>query len=143
MYNSVFRKLALSLICSIFITNQSWAHGEDKYGPHKGFIRMPGAFHTELVLNGKNELKVYLLDIEWKNPTTEKSNLEITYNNQLKAECKPQKDFYSCEFPKAVNLIKKGELKVIASRKEQKGMEVSYQLPLKLEVIDDGHGGHH
>lgn len=143
MENSIFQKLVVSLIVFIFMTSHSWAHGEDKYGPHKGFVRMPGAFHTELVVNGKNKLKVYLLDIEWKNPSIEKSKLEITYNNQFKAECKPQKDFYSCEFPKSVNLTKKGELKVIASRKDQNGAEVSYPLPLKLEIVEDGHGGHH
>lgn len=142
MENSIFQKMMAFLVTFILMTSQSWAHGEDKYGPHKGFIRMPGAFHTELVLNGKNKLKVYLLDIDWKNPSIEKSKLEITYNNQFKAECKPQKDFYSCEFPKSVNLTKKGELKVMATRQDSKGSEALYLLPLKLEIIDDGHNGH-
>ena len=56
MENSIFQKMMAFLVTFILMTSQSWAHGEDKYGPHKGFIRMPGAFHTELVLNGKNKL---------------------------------------------------------------------------------------
>ena len=120
-----------------------FAHGEDKSGPHGGFVRMPGAFHTELVPDGKNKLKVFLLDIQWKNPSVKKSNLQIKYNNKIDAKCEILRNFYICAFPKSVNLTKKGELKVTAEREEQKGMEVSYPLPLKLEVVDDGHGGHH
>ncbi len=151
MKRLVFKKTVfLSLVC-MFLTSQSNAHGEDKYGPHKGFVRMPGAFHTELVLNGKNKLKVYLLDIEWKNPTVEKSSLDVTYDNQTKGECKPQKNYFSCEFPKSIDLRKKGELKIVAIRNDQKGAVAVYALPLKLEVPPEvpptdeqsGHGGHH
>ena len=151
MKRLVFKKTVFSSLVCMFLTSQSNAHGEDKYGPHKGFVRMPGAFHTELVLNGKNKLKVYLLDIEWKNPTVKKSNLDVTYNDQTKGKCKPQKDYFSCEFPKAIDLTKKGELKIVAMRNDQKGADAMYSLPLKLEVplqapaMDDqsGHGGHH
>jgi hypothetical protein len=54
------------------------AHGEDKAGPNGGFIRMPGAFHTELVPSGKDKLKVYLLDIQWKNPSLKNSSNLLT-----------------------------------------------------------------
>ena len=143
MNKKIFQKSILTLVLLFIVPSLVWAHGEDKYGPHKGFVRMPGAFHTELVLIGKNRLKVYLLDIEWKNPTNEKSSLEVTYNNQVKALCKPEKDFYSCSFPKSVNLNKKGELKLSASRNEQKGSEALYPLPLKLEIPDESHNAHH
>lgn len=92
----------------------AFAHGEVKAGPHNGFIRMPGAFHTELVLVGKNKLK---------------------------AECAVQRNYYLCSFPKSVDLTKTRQLKVLSFRKEQKGSEVTYPPPLKFEVIDDGHGG--
>lgn len=145
MDKKIFQKSTIALLISFFVTSLVWAHGEDKFGPHKGFVRMPGAFHTEIVLNGKNKLKVYLLDIEWKNPTIEKSSLEVTYNDQIKATCKSEKDFYSCSFPKSVNLTQKGELKVLASRKDQKGNIALYPLPLKLESVkvDNSHNGHH
>ena len=151
MKHSILKKTVFLSLVSIFLTSQSGAHGEDKFGPHKGYVRMPGAFHTELVLNGKNKLKVYLLDIDWKNPTVEKSSLDITYNGQTKGECKPQKDYFSCEFPKSIDLRKNGELKVVAVRGDQKGADAMYPLPLKLEVPPEapaksdhsGHGGHH
>lgn len=131
------------LFSSLMISNFAIAHGEDKYGPHRGFVRMPGAFHTEIVPVGKNKLKVFLLDIQWKNPSVINSKLQIKYNGKLNAQCEIQDNFYACVFPNSVNITKKGELKVVAQREDQKGMEVSYPLPLKLEVVNDGHGGKH
>ena len=140
----LMKKSALILVCSLnFIAIFAAAHGEDKEGPHGGFIRMPGAFHTELVSDGKNKLKIYLLDIQWKNPSIKKSEVLVNLNDKLNAKCEAQKKYFLCSFPKSVDLTKKGLLKVTAVREEQKGMEVSYPLPLKLEVIDDGHGDHH
>ncbi len=132
------------VICILFLNAHFvFAHGEDKYGPNKGFVRMPGAFHTELVQEGKNKLKVFLLDIQWKNPSVLNSKLQIKYNGKDNADCKIQDNFYTCTFPKSVNLAKKGELKVTAEREDQKGIEVSYKLPLKLEIVNDGQGGNH
>jgi hypothetical protein len=119
-----------------------FAHGEDKAGPNGGFVRMPGSFHTELVLSGKNKVKIYLLDIHWKNPSVLKSKVELTYK-KTKAVCETKENFFSCEFPKTINLTQKGELKLIAERDDQKGMEVSYPLPLKLSATPNEHSGHH
>jgi hypothetical protein len=55
---------------------------------------------------------------------------------------KIKEKYYLCEFPKGVDLTKKGELSIEAQRENQKGNQVSYELPLKLQVIDDGHGDH-
>lgn len=104
---------------------------------------MPGPFHTELVPEGKNKLKVYLLNMEWKKPSVKKSSLIIVHNTKAEAKCEIQRNFYMCTFPPTVDLTKNGELKVTASREEQIGMEVSYPLPLKLEVKKDDHSGHH
>lgn len=119
------------------------AHGEDKEGPHKGFIRMPGAFHTELVLDGKNKVIVYLLDLQWKNPSVKNSSLIMYLNDKIKANCEKKRNFFVCTFPKDVDLLKKGILKVTAVREDQKGMEVTYRLPLKLEVVNDEHSETH
>jgi hypothetical protein len=126
------------------ITQQALAHGEDKPGPHGGFIRMPGAFHTEVAPTASNKLKVFLLDIQWKNPSVDKSSLVVTYKAKTtaQAKCAINEDHYVCEFPKNIDLKKKGTLLVEAQRENQKGNTVSYDLPLKLEVIDDGHGEH-
>lgn len=136
------KKIISILSLGLTVSSLAFAHGEDKLGPNGGFIRMPGAFHTELVPTGNNTFKIFLLDINWKNPLVTKSSLQITHNGKSKAECKIQENYYQCAFSKIVDLTKKGELKVLAQREEQKGVEVSYQLPLKIEIIDDGHGGH-
>lgn len=138
-------KKLLLVTCIILISNSALAHGEDKPGPNGGFIRMPGAFHTELLPVGKNKLKAYLLDIQWKNPSVRQSNLEIIYSGKsvINAKCEIKENYYLCEFPKTVDLTKKGELRVLAQREEQQGMEVSYPLPFKLAVADGGHGTHH
>lgn len=141
-------KLLLTLIWSslFFNSHGALAHGEDKPGPHGGFIRMPGAFHTEVLPQGKNKLKIYLLDINWKAPSVSQSSLEVTLeesNLKNKAQCHTKDDYYLCSFQNMVDLTKKGNLKVLAQRENQKGAEVSYELPFKLKIIDDGHGGHH
>ncbi|OFZ31100.1 MAG: hypothetical protein A2622_00410 [Bdellovibrionales bacterium RIFCSPHIGHO2_01_FULL_40_29] len=121
-----------------------WTHGEDKPGPHGGFIRMPGAFHTEVLPEAKNSLKVYLLDMQWKNPTTEKSSLVVTLTKPaVKADCTTVENFYYCEFPESVDLSQKADLKVLAKRDGQQGQSVTYPLPLKHDIPDDPHKGHH
>jgi hypothetical protein len=82
------------------MAQQAFAHGEDKPGPHEGFVRMPGAFHTELVQNGPNSLNVFLLDIQWKNPSVSNSSLVITHKTKrsLQAKCTIKEDHYACEF---------------------------------------------
>lgn len=123
----------------------AYGHGEDKPGPNGGFIRMPSAFHTEVILTGPNTLKVYLLDMQWKNPSTKDSSLFVnhTKDKALKTKCSVKSDYYVCTLPKNVDLKKKGELFVEAKREGQEGMVVSYELPLKLQKVDDGHGDHH
>lgn len=133
-----------SLLGLILGSGAAHAHGEDKPGPRGGFIRMPGAFHAEVIPLGPNKLKVYLLDINWKNPSVSNSNLSVKLKSKKtsQAKCEVQENYYLCEFPKGVDLTKKGELSVEAQRENQKGNKVSYELPLKHQIIDDGHGGH-
>ncbi len=146
--------LLISSLC-LFVANFSLAHGEDKYGPHKGFVRMPGAFHTEILPASKNIIKIFLLDIQWKNPSIAKSSIALTYvgATEVQSECKAESNYFICEFPKTVNLYKKGELKLTAVREDQKGNQAIYKLPLKLEKsvptsanqpeMKMDHSGHH
>ncbi|MBK7961785.1 MAG: hypothetical protein IPK04_11675 [Bdellovibrionales bacterium] len=133
-----------SLMTLILGTGAAHAHGEDKPGPNGGFMRMPGAFHTEVIPLGPNKLKVFLLDINWKNPSVSSSSLRVNLKSKKtsQAKCDVQENYYLCEFSKGVDLTRKGELSIEAQRENQKGNKVSYELPLKLQVIDDGHGGH-
>lgn len=132
MKNIVFI-LATAILAN---SESSLAHGEDKAGPNGGFIRMPGAFHTELVLEGKNILKVYLLNMQWKNPSVEKSSLKVTFNakKSTKADCVGNETYFVCTFPKSIDLTTNGKLSVQAKREGEKGSEVTYPTPLKLEA---------
>lgn len=130
---------------SIFALSSSavFAHGEDKLGPHGGFIRMPGAFHTEVVPKEK-ELYIYVLDVHWKNPTTKDAFVEATLKTKLKETpltCQPDKNFFRCDLSKDTSL-KTGQLIVVASRDTYPKGTASYDLPLKLVIYKDHHGKH-
>ena len=120
------------------ITAFAWAHGENKPGPHEGFIRMPGAFHTELVPVGKDQVKIYLLDMDWKNPTVKNSTVTLEYlaSQKVQGACEPKENqYFLCSFPSTISIDKHGKFIVNSSRDGQKGMAVDYELPLK--------GSHH
>jgi len=113
------------------------AHGMDQLGPHKGYIQMPGAFHTELVPNKDGSYKVYLLDIEFKNPMTKNSTVtaRLKSANSTESEdltCEESGEHFVC---KSGNLkkVKKGELIVSAKRDGAPGSEAKYILPLKVQ----------
>lgn len=138
--------IAFSTAWAAFLASSlAFAHGEDKPGPHGGFIRMPGVFHTELLPDGANVLKVYLLDVNWKNPSVKDSSLKIRYGKKGEfAKCEVREQlFYSCRFSSKVDLTKKGLLTVSSMREKSKGNDVTYPLPLKLVDYDKEHQGHH
>lgn len=118
----------MGLMISMFVS----AHGEDKPGPNGGFVRMPGAFHTEVVLDGKSALKLFLLDMEWKNPVVVDSTAEVTWKagTTIKGKCQPKTDHFVCNFPQGTDLTKKGFLSILARRGPQKGNEAVYTTPL-------------
>lgn len=143
MRKSVLVLLALTAI----FANAAHSHGEDVPGPHGGYIRMPGAFHTEIVFDEKlGELKIYLLDINWQNPSTKDSQLEATLkskNTSEKLNCKKNTDYYSCLLSKNLSL-RTGALVIQASREGIKGSLASYELPLPVfKTKEDSHATHH
>jgi len=135
-------KSLISTVLIIFATN-AFAHGENKFGPHKGYIRMPGAFHTELVPSGNNAFSVYLMDVNNKQPTTKNSSIEFEYSNEehILLECKPVEDHYTCNTDKKINL-EKGQITLKAIRDGRKGKDAIYDLPLSLDVSKNVHNGH-
>lgn len=110
------------LILTILV---SWSHGEDKPGPNGGKIRMPGPYHTEVVFVSATQVKVFLLDIQFKNPTVKDSLVSAVWKGQ-KAQCKAMKDYFQCDFAKGVNLKESGELTVESVREKQKGNVARY-----------------
>jgi hypothetical protein len=141
--------LVLNLICSI-----SLGHGESKPGPNGGFIRMPGAFHTELVLE-KNQtfFDVYLLDMEFKNPRVKNSAvtavLEQKRNKKVSFVChEVDGHHYRCKSgdQSPIDFTKDlGQLSLNVKRDGVEGKAL-YELPLKWTeksppVMD--HSAHH
>lgn len=129
--------IAKYLLLSFCFLNVSvaYAHGEDRPGPHSGFIRMPGAFHIEVVPDGQG-LNVYLLDLEWSHPLTEGSTMkaEIRQGEQVSLlACVASEEAFKCPLPSGTSLDK-GELTIQATRRGAFGMPAHYLLPLKLSA---------
>lgn len=107
---------------------EALAHGEDQAGPHGGMIRMPGPFHTELVKEKDGRFRIYLLDISFKNPITEKSSVSAQISEKGKTRplnCTTEKDFFLCkDSGKTVT----GELVIKATREGVVGNEARYPL---------------
>ena len=122
------------LLFGLLLSSQLFAMGGDKLGPHRGYITMPATYHLEIVDNGEI-LKVYLLDIGMKNPTTIDSTVSINLvapNKKLELKCKAEKVFFNCNNP-AKSLDSYSTIEVNSMRKKVKGQVASYQIPLKLD----------
>ncbi len=137
---------SLIVILGFAYSTTASAHGEDKYGPNKGHIRMPGAFHTELVLKNSTALEIYLLDINFQNPVTEKSNVIVdaslgTESWPLNCKVQTATKSFLCQSSKDLT---KAKIKVLANRNQQQGNTAEYQLP--LPTLKESHkpsNGHH
>jgi hypothetical protein len=128
------KKIFLMLV--LLIAQNLYAHGEDKYGPNNGIIRMPGTFHTELVLfQNENSYFVFLLDVSNKNSTNKDSSVQLRYQNKTKIInfiCVPDMDHFTCETKEKID-AKNGQLIISAIRKSNKGTDAIYDLPLSLK----------
>jgi len=126
----------------VLITSLAFSHGTDKPGPNGGLIQMPGSFHTEIVQNKNNslELFIYLLDMNFKNPTTDKSFLEakilLKDNSVKQLVCKAMEknQLFSCLLPKDQNFDQIKEIIMRANRQGQKSTgEIKYSWPLEIK----------
>ncbi|VVC76383.1 hypothetical protein AQUSIP_16950 [Aquicella siphonis] len=110
----------------------SFAHGENLPGPNGGFIRMPGAFHIE-VIPQQNGFKILLLDIGFQHPLIQHSTVKAVIKQDTKSmelRCKPKQNYFYCSVdPK--QLAKATSLEVTAVRNNAKGAPAIYPLPLK------------
>ena len=132
---SFFLKCVLVFAVVFQVPVIAFGHGEDKHGPNGGYIRMPGAFHTELVQANDQTFKVYLLDMNWKNPTVKNSSLGATV--QLKtltvtASCQSIDMYFLCSLPKGKSLSSAKEITLNARRDGAVGGPAKYAFPLKL-----------
>lgn len=139
------------LIISL-ISIHSFGHGEDKPGPNGGFIRMPGVFHTEIVFDKKDDsFHLFLLDIEFKNPTVKNSSvdamLEQKRNKKVKFSCEVMGgNHYHCKPDKGYSKDS-GKLTLKVKRDGAEGT-AEYILPLKWakgakDAKETDHSSHH
>ena len=126
-------KYPATFIFTLLFAFACYAHGEDKPGPHNGAIRMPGAYHVE-VIPGKDALNIMLLDINFKNPTVLNSFIKVNIKQGKSAyvlRCESMDNYYSC--PVSTKLLaRKGTLHVESERQMAEGIPVEYTLPLKI-----------
>lgn len=126
------------LSIQIFLTTPVLAHNEDKYGPNKGFIRMPGTFHTELVPQMDGTFVVFLLDLQNSNPTIKESSIELKIKdskNVVTFKCKPMEDHFYCSNDKKIKIEPDSKIVLKAKRLGVKGQEIDYKLPLSLTSV--------
>lgn len=109
-------------------------HGEGKLGPHGGFVRMPGEFHVEILPAEAKQLKVYLLDLQNREPLIIASSVRGTLkqnNKEFEFTCISDHDYFLCQLPQESNLDS-GELHLRTVRREAVGRLAVYKLPLSL-----------
>lgn len=109
------------------------AHGQDKPGPHGGAIQMPGAFHTEVLDKKDGSFAVYLLDMEFKNPSIKNGSVKAVVESKGKKidlVCERKRDHFLCKGPKTIN---GSRLLLTAIREKAQGNEIVYDLPVSIE----------
>lgn len=120
--------LALSLVPTL-----ANAHGGDKPGPHGGNVEMPGAFHTELVLDKDQSAHIYLIDINFQNSTTKDSSVKVFARNkktEVPFNCSVMQDHFHCIPTKKYSAT--SEIVIKAVREKAVGNDAVYKLPLKF-----------
>lgn len=127
---------SLLILSNLFVT-QAFSHGEDKYGPNKGYIRMPGTFHTEVVPEKDGSYRVYLLDVQNKNPKVQDSSVALelkTSNKSINFVCAAQNEtYFHCKSDEVKKESKEGQIILKTKRNAIAAKEAIYNLPLKLE----------
>lgn len=123
---------SVSSLIILFLSLNLFAHGEDKPGPNGGFIQMPGNFHTEVVPVKDGSFMVFLLDLQFQNPSIKDSSVEVTLVKGKKKQpvsCMAMGEHFHC---KPTSSLKSGTLVILPKREGTVGMEAKYKLPLKF-----------
>jgi hypothetical protein len=119
---------------ALFLPGALLAHGTSEPGPHRGEIRMPGAFHVEaLAVDGR--LRVYLLNMQFESPQIANSSVKARIKQggvTVDLQCTEAADAkaFRCSLPSGANLDQ-GTLIIDASRAGLPADPARYELPLK------------
>lgn len=121
--------MALTILTSF----TAYAHGEDKPGPHGGHIKMPANFHTEVIADKDGSFHVYLLDIQFQNPTVKDSEIKAFVKSgkkKINLKCAVMgENHFHCKGSKPIT---SGSLTLKAKREGTwASMDAKYDLPLK------------
>ncbi|MEI7973054.1 MAG: hypothetical protein WCH11_01665 [Bdellovibrio sp.] len=133
-YNNLLVLLGYAILSANLYSSPSEAHGENRPGPRGGFVEMPGAYPSEPVRVGR-DLRVYLIDIEYRHPEVKNSSVELTYKSAKiteKLKCRPHQDHFSCSLTPKVRKTQ-GRLELKSMRLGQVGNMVTFSLPLRHE----------
>lgn len=128
-------KWTIVFLMTVF-TFKAFAHGETQLGPNKGFIRMPGTFHTELVPDTDGNFLVYLLDVNNQNPAVKDSSVEfkvVDKTGSVTFKCLSMPDHFHCVNEKKITNMKNAKIVLKTKRLGVKGTEAVYELPLALQ----------
>lgn len=134
------------IILSLLFSSNLFAHGEDKFGPHGGYIKMPAAFHTELIPSGNGNFIVYLLDLQNKNAAVKNSKVTLNYKNkkgEFPFECIAVNDYFLCTNISRVDLADGNSLVLKAERLNVVANSIAYDLPLALKKKAGAKSTHH
>ncbi|TGK40259.1 hypothetical protein [Leptospira andrefontaineae] len=115
------------------------SHGENKPGPHGGLIRMPGDFHVEILDLGNSKFRIYLLDINFANPSLKSSSVVAklrTSEGYKNLSCETGKNSFICTGDPTLEKAKQ-ELILSPIRENSKGSEIKLELPLKKDNGDN------
>jgi len=118
------------MIFILIMAKLAFAHGETSLGPRGGYIKMPANYHIELVDKG-NELNLYLVDINYKDPKTENSSV-LLKSGKSTYRCKVKSDHFICPNPKK-------EFKAESVRNNTKGVDVVFRFPLNKNLEKSTH----
>lgn len=81
----------VTLFITCLFSSNSFAHGMNKPGTNNGYVRMPGAYHVELVPVAEG-FRVYFQDIQFKAISTKDAtlNLIVKSNTVATIGCKKE-----------------------------------------------------
>lgn len=131
------KTIVLFFMIYIISFSNAFAHGEDKPGPHGGFIKMPGTFHTELLPDNDGNFLVYLVDLQNQAPTVKDSTVSLKIKNattEVPLDCMKMDDHFHCVSNTKVTITKESKVVILATRLGVRAPKIAYDLPLKLKA---------
>ncbi|MBC7712148.1 MAG: hypothetical protein H7177_02350 [Rhizobacter sp.] len=122
----------VTLLLTVFLSTNAFAHRMNKPGPNNGFIRMPGTYHIELVAQ-KNIIKFFFLDIGFKPLPTTKATVKMALKGltEVAVSCVKETQFFLCDM-KDANMNKYSEIDVKTSKAGEKEVTSIYKIPLSF-----------